>query len=43
MKQSCGNENGEMIDTDIIVEEGPIPNMLMANLCLLEQSVPERN
>lgn len=31
-----------MIDRDIIVEEGPIPNMLIVNLCLSEQSVPER-
>lgn len=44
MKQSCGNGNREEVtDTYIIVEEEPTPNMLLVNLCLLEQSVPEGN
>lgn len=43
MKQSCRNGNGEEMDSTIIVEEEPTPNMLVINLCLLEQSVGERN
>lgn len=43
MKQSCRNGNGEETESTIIVEEEPTPNMLVINLCLLEQSVEERN